>query len=256
MEKSFELDYYDEVKNWSFDEFEIESEDVTNWDLFEILKKIVKKESRVLDLGTGGGEKLLKYFPDCEEILGTDLSTEMIKTAKENLKKSGRKNISFRVMDNLKMDVEDNHYDVVVARHTVTDPKQIFQCLKKGGTFLIEGVDQYDCYSLKRLFGRGQAYFDSKPISIIDYENVLDAGFGDVECIPLYMREYFKNKELFVKFLKKVPILDDFSEIDNIEFYHNEELDDDLIDEYISKNTVDGKIFLPRILYGIIARKK
>ena len=256
MKKNYELEYYDEVKDWNFDEFEIESEDVTNWDMFQEIQKVVKKDSRILDLGTGGGEKLLKYFPDCAEILGTDLSSEMIKTAQANLKRSGRENITFRVMDNLKMDVPDDYFDVVVARHTVTDPKQILKCLKKGGYFFIEGVDKYDCHSLKRLFGRGQAYYDSKPISVVDYENVLDAGFQDVELIPLYMREYFKNKELFVKFLKKVPILDDFSEIDENFFVHQEELDEKLIDEYISLNTRDGKIFLPRVLYGIVARKK
>ena len=256
MKESFELEYYDEVANWNFDEFEIETEDLTNWDLFEELKKAVSKNSRILDLGTGGGEKLLKYFPDCKEIIGTDLSKEMIKTAQANLKKSGRKNITFRVMDNLEMDVPDDYFDVVVARHTVTDPKQILKCLKKGGVFLIEGVDKYDCHSLKYLFGKGQGYFDSKPISIIDYENVLDAGFGDVELIPLYMREYFKNRDLFLKFLKKVPILDDFSEMEENKVPHSEDINEELLDKYISENTVHGKIFLPRVLYGIIARKK
>ena len=38
----------------------------------------------------------------------------------------------------------------------------------------------FDCHELKRIFGRGQAYNDTKPISIIDYENILDAKFKDV----------------------------------------------------------------------------
>ena len=39
--------------------------------------------------------KLLENYPDCEEILGTDFSLEMVGTARRNLQKCGRKNISF-----------------------------------------------------------------------------------------------------------------------------------------------------------------
>ena len=252
-----EKEFYEEIKDWDFSMFEIVSEKLTNWDMYEILKQITTKDSKILDLGTGGGEKLLKNFPDCAEVLGTDYSKEMIKTANKNLKESGRKNISFRIMDNLKMDVPENYFDVVVARNTVTDPEQIIKCLKPGGYLLIRGVDKYDCHALKLLFGKGQAVEDKTPISIVDYENVLNAGFKDVELIPIHEREYFKNKYLFKSFLKKVPILDEFSEEgeDNKDFYTND-IDDDLLDEYIKENTKDGKIKLLRRYYGIIARKE
>ena len=256
MKQESELKYYDEIKEWNFDMFEIETESLTNWDLHDVLNKLSNKNSKILDLGTGGGENLLKSFPDCEEILGTDLSIPMIETAKKNLKESGRKNISFRVMDNLKMDVSDEYYDIVVARNTVTDPKQIYKCLKPGGYLLIRGVDKDDCWSLKMIFGRGQAFNDIKSISLIDYENVLNAGFKDVELIPIHKREYFKNEVLFKEFLKKVPILDDFSEEENeIEHYHYKELDENLLSKYIEENTYDGKVRLLRRYYGITARK-
>lgn len=257
MKQEKELNYYEEIKDWDFSKYEIETEKFTNWDLYEILKKLVKKDSKVLDLGTGGGEKLLKSFPECSEILGTDFSEEMIKTAKNNLKKSGRKNISFRLMDNLKMDVPDNYYDIVVARNTVTDPKQIYKCLKQGGYLLIRGVDKADCWSLKRTFKRGQAYHDTKAISLIDYENVLDAGFHDVELIPIHEREYFKNKELFKDFLRKVPIIDDFSEEGNdTKDYYTKDLEEDLLNSYMEENTYDGRIRIIRRYYGIIAKKE
>ena len=202
MEKKDELKYYEEIKDWDFGKFEIETESLTDFDLYEILSGIATKDSRILDLGTGGGEKVIEKFPDCEEIIATDFSPAMIETANNNLIKSERKNITFRLMDNLKMDVPDDYFNIVVARNTVTDPKQIYKCLKKGGYLLIHGVDKYDCHSLKLLFGRGQAYKDKIPISIVDYENVLNAGFKDVELIPIHEREFFKNKVLFKEFLK------------------------------------------------------
>ncbi len=256
MEQEKELEYYEEIKDWDFSMFEIQSEDLTKWDLYEILRKLANKDSRILDLGTGGGEKLLKSFPECAEILGTDFSEGMIETANKNLKESGRKDVRFALMDNLHMDVPEEYFDIVVARNTVTDPKQIYKCLKPGGYLLIRGVDKYDCWSLKRIFGRGQSYNNEKPISIVDYENVLDAGFKEVELIPICEREYFKNRVLFKEFLKKVPIIDDFSEIngDNKDFYAPD-IDDEKLDEYIKENSRDGQIKLLRRYYGIIGKK-
>ena len=35
------------------------------------------------------------------------------------------------------MNTTDNYFDLVTARHTVTDPKQIYKTLKKGGRLII-----------------------------------------------------------------------------------------------------------------------
>ena len=159
-------------------------------------------------------------------------------------------------MDNLAMDVPEEYFDIVVARNTVTDPKQIYRCLKPGGYLLIHGVDKYDCWSLKRIFGKGQSYNNEKPISVVDYENVLDAGFQDVELVPIHEREYFKNRVLFKEFLKKVPIIDDFSEMnDDNKDYYAQDIDDEKLDEYIEENSYDGQIRLLRRYYGIVAKK-
>ena len=256
MNQSKEKEFYEEIKDWDFSKFEIETDSLTNWDLYEILNKIANEESRILDLGTGGGEKLLGSFPRAKEIIGTDFSEGMIETANQNLKESGRKDVTFRIMDNLSMDVPDNYFDIVVARNTVTDPKQIYKCLKDGGYLLLKGVDRADCWSLKLLFGRGQGYNDTKPISLVDYENVLNAGFKDVELVPIHEREYFKDEHLFKAFLKKVPIIDDFSEEfgDNKDYYL-QDLDENILDHYIQNNKYNGKIRLLRRYYGITARK-
>ena len=251
--KDFEYEFYENVKNWDFSMFNIEEEFLTNWDMYKILKQSVTKESKVLDLGTGGGENLLKNFPEVSEILGTDYSTEMIETARQNLIKSGRENIKFEVMDNLKMRVPDEYYDVVVARNTVTDPKQIYKTLKKDGLLIIRGVDRLDCWDLKYLFKKGNAFLDPKPISQIDYEAVIDAGFKDVELVPLYVREYYKTKEDLIGLLLKTPILDNFSEENLI--FERTKLDLEKLDQYIENNTKQKGIVLKRNYYGITARK-
>lgn len=180
----------------------------------------------------------------------------MIETAKNNLVKSGRENIRFEIMDNLNMTTPDNYFDVVVARNTVTDPKQIYKTLKDGGHIIIRSVDKYDCYVLKRMFKRGQAFNDLPPVSITDFEAVLDAGFRDVELVALHVEEYFKDKESLYRFLLKVPIIDDFSEYENdVKDYYKEEIEEDKLDEYIKRNTYPKGIRLLRRYYGISGRK-
>lgn len=251
--KDFEYEFYEKVKNWDFSMFNTEEEKLTKWDMYEILRKNTNEKSKILDLGTGGGENLLENFPDVLEILETDYSKEMIETAKQNLLKSRRKNINFRVMDSFNMDTKDDYYDVVVARNTVTVPKQIYKTLKKDGLLIIRGVDKLDCWDLKKLFGKGQGYHDSKPISQIDYEAIIDAGFKDVELVPLYVREYFKTKEDLIGLLLKTTILDNFSE-ENLTFERTR-LDLEKLNEYIESNTKEKGIVLKRNYYGITARK-
>lgn len=252
--KTNEQDYYNDLANWSFEDIDYSSVTFTNWIYEEEIKKIVNKETKVLDLGTAAGEKVLKFFPKCAEILGTDFSSEMIENANINLLKSGRKNVFFRVMNNLKMDTKEEYFDLVTARHTVIDPKQIYKTLKKDGILLVRGVDKLDCWALKRMFGRGQAYNDVKPISLIDYESILDAGFKDVELIPLHVVEYYKTKEDLLALLKKTPILNDFSENLNGE-YERRIIDKDIFEQYVHENSTVKGIKLVRRYYGIIAKK-
>lgn len=249
-----EHDYYDDLANWSFDDIKYESKSFTNWNYEEEIKKYINKDSKVLDLGTAAGEKLLKEFPNCAEILGTDFSNQMIISANENLIKSGRENISFKVMDNLNMETKDDYFDVVTARHTIIDPVQIYKTLKEDGILIVRGVDKLDCWSLKRLFGRGQAYRDKKPISLIDYEAIMDAGFKEIELIPLHVVEYYKTKEDLYALLKKTPILDDFSEEINQQ-YEKQEIEKNLFERYVKENTTKDGIKLIRRYYGIIAKK-
>ena len=252
--KTNEHDYYSELANWSFENIDYTSEVFTNWIYEDEIKKRVNENTRILDLGTAAGEKVLKMFPDCAEILGTDFSNEMIETANKNLLQSGRKNISFRVMDNLKMDTPDYYFDLVTARHTIIDPVQIYKTLKEGGQLIIRGVDKLDCWSLKRMFGRGQAYHDIKPISLIDYEAIMDAGFKKVELIPLHVIEYYKTKEDLYALLVKTPILDEFSE-ESFNEYERKPIEKEIFEKYVEQNTTKKGIKLIRRYYGIIGKK-
>ena len=148
----------------------------------------------------------------------------------------------------------DNYFDLVTARHTVIDSKQIYKTLKFGGYLIVRGVDKLDCWALKKLFGRGQAYNDLKPISLIDYEAIMNAGFKDVDLIPLHVVEYYKTQEDLYALLLKTPILDDFSEEVN-QKYEIKPIESDIFEQYVKENKTSKGIKLVRRYYGIIAKK-
>ncbi len=53
-------------------------------------------------------------------------------------------------MDNLNIKFPNNLFDIITARHTIIDAVQIYNCLSNNGVLIIEGVDKYDCWELKR----------------------------------------------------------------------------------------------------------
>lgn len=250
-----ELDYYEKIGNWDFDQIKYKTEKLTEWDFYGKIKEYTNKDSVCLDLGTGGGEKVLKYYPEVGKIFGTDFSKEMIKTAKENVKMYSNRNIKFMQMDNLNMTFPEKMFDLISARHTVINAKQIYKSLKSDGVLVIEGVDKKDCWELKELFGRGQAFHDEIAISRKDYEDLKDAGFSEIELVEALENEYYETEEDLLALLLKTPILDDFSEEDNAEFVRRKKIEMDLFQEYVNRYKTDKGILLKRKLYGIVAKK-
>lgn len=247
-----ELEYYDNLGNWDFSMIDYEEEFLTDWDFYKKIEENTDECSCCLDLGTGAGEKLLKHYPKVGFVIGTDFSKEMIKTANENVKKYPEKNVSFALMDNLKMTFPEEMFDLISARHTIIDAYQIFNCLREGGTLVLRGVDKEDCLELKTLFGRGQGMNDKIAISDLDYANLKEAGFRDVQKVQILVNEYYKTEKDLMHLLLKTPILEIISD-------NNEKImlpiERELFDEYVKRFRTDRGILLKRRYYGIIAKK-
>ena len=250
-----ELKFYEEIGNWDFSKIKIITEKLTKWDYFEEISKHTNENSLCLDLGTGGGERVLKKYPKVGMIIATDFSDEMIKTAKENLKKYSNRKVKFTKMNNLEMKFPNEIFDLVSAKHTIINAKQIYNCLTKGGTLVIEGIDKKDCWELKELFGRGQAYNDEIAISEKDYQEIKEAGFEKIQKIKIIENEYYETKEDLLALLMKTPILNDFSEIYENKKLEQKKVEIDLLNKYIQKNKKEKGILLKRRLYGIVAQK-
>jgi len=253
--KENELKYYEKIGNWDFSQIKCKTEYLTDWNFYEKIKENTNKKSLCLDIGTGGGEKVIKNYPDVGMIIATDFSAKMIKTAKGNAKNYPNKTVKFTKMDNLNMIFPKETFDLISARHTIINAKQIYECLVPGGIIVIEGIDKKDCWEIKKIFGRGQAYNDEIAISEKDYLDLKEAGFENIEKVEILQNEYYKTEDDLMALLLKTPILDDFTEIKNENFKHKTIIEKDLFDEYVKKYKTQKGILLKRVLYGIIAKK-
>ena len=243
-----EKDFYGEIENWEFSMINYTVEKITDWDMYKEISSYTDENSLCLDLGTGGGEKAIKYYPKVGMLVATDFSEEMIKTAKSNLK--GKKRIKFAQMDNLKINFPDEIFSLVSARHTVINAKEIYRVLEPGGVVVIEGVDKGDCIELMDTFKKGDVERGKKAISQIDYEDLVNAGFKIVKRVEIFENEYYKTKEDLMALLLKTPIINDFSDT-----HYKNEIEEELLDKYVKENTTDKGILLKRKLYGIVAQK-
>lgn len=249
-----EHEYYEKIGNWDFSQIKYTVEQESSWEFYNKIKENSNKTSVCLDLGTGGGEKVLKYYPKVGKIIGTDFSKEMIDTANKNLSTTSIKNVEFKVMDNLKIEFPNETFDVISARHTIINANEMYRCLNSNGTLIIEGVDKEDCKELKELFGRGQAYNDEISISQKDYNDLKNAGFKNIGFEQIIQYEYYQTEEDLLALLLKTPILDDFSEINNNEEF-NKTIEKDLFNKYVETHKTEKGIELKRVLYGIVAKK-
>lgn len=59
-----EFKSYNNLKNWNFSDIKYFTEQESTWNFYNEISKYSNKNSLILDLGTGGGEKSLANMPN------------------------------------------------------------------------------------------------------------------------------------------------------------------------------------------------
>ena len=98
---------------------------------------------RILDVGVGTGLSL-PLFPRYCKVIGIDLSSAMLKKARQKIKKLNLNHIELLEMDAMNLDFPDNTFDKVLISHVVSvvpDPfmamSEVKRVCKKGGRIVI-----------------------------------------------------------------------------------------------------------------------
>ncbi|MBI5826947.1 MAG: class I SAM-dependent methyltransferase [Deltaproteobacteria bacterium] len=103
----------------------------------------IRPGERILDVGVGTGLSF-SVFPRHCKVVGIDLSTEMLKKAREKIEKNGLDNIRLLGMDAMSIGFRDDSFDKVFISHVVSvvpDPYRVMSEVKrvcrKGGQVVI-----------------------------------------------------------------------------------------------------------------------
>lgn len=231
---------------WDFSQVKTEKEG-EKWDFLEEVLKISNPDSILLDIGTGGGEKVLEIADKFLFVIGIDHSKSMIKTANRNLSKSSNKNVTFVLMDSKELIFEDAFFDVVLSRHCDFYPKEVFRVLKPEGYFLTQQVSEGDKLNIKKAFNRGQAFGKKDGALKNRYLNELkQAGFKNIKADEYDAKEYFKSLESLIFVLKSTPTIPNFGKNPK---------DFQLFEEFVSGNSSSKGICTNSKRFMITARK-
>lgn len=242
-------EFYDRVGEaigWDFSSIKYVSEEL-GWDFYAEVSKYCKPTDLLLDIGTGGGEKVLEIAKNVCLLIGIDMSSGMIKTAKTNLSTSKVPNVKFFEMYADKLQFPDNFFNIISSRQSDFYVYELVRVLEKGGMFLTQQVSEHDKLNIKTAFRRGQSYGERDGAFKERYiKKLKDTGFSEVSFFDYDVMEYYQTPEDLVFLLKNTPIIPNFG-VDVYDF--------DILNKFISENTTDKGIMTNSKRYMIIAKK-
>ncbi len=109
-----------------------------------ITARLVPSGAKVLDCAAGTGELSFAAAKKAGSVLCTDISENMLKTAKKKALSMNVRNISFEERNIFDLKDTDNTYDIVIAGnvlHLLENPekavKELYRVLKPGGKLLL-----------------------------------------------------------------------------------------------------------------------
>ena len=200
------------IRGWDFSGITKRKKTIgKKWNYTEIVKKYINKQTILLDIGTGGGEFLLKIAPFVKKAYGIDCSRNMIKTAKKNLVNSKISNVEFKLADAKDLPFPKEYFDVVICRHAPFYPKELFRVLKPSGIFITQQVGEKDKQNIKNIFARGQSFGKKVGTLMNKYiQELKKSKFKILKKKTYNATEYYASMKDLIFLLKNTPIIPDF----------------------------------------------
>jgi SAM-dependent methyltransferase len=199
-------------RGWDFSQVR-DDRDPVPWDYAEVVRRYVQPSSRVMDVGTGGGERFLALAPYYGTGVGIDNDPAMIAAACENRPASLIDKVSFQVMPAEGLEFFNDAFDVVLNRHSAVHVGEAARVLAPGGFFITQQVGPLNTHNICSLFrcGPGGEYAQDATQTL----PVLADGFLQQGCRVICRAEYNVRYWLLdiaslVFWLKAIPIPEDF----------------------------------------------
>lgn len=136
---------------WDFENIRVKPlEPGPPWDYESTAREFARSSDSILDLGTGGGERLSTFIARLPaRVVATEAWAPNVTVA---LGRLGPLGVHIVRASSLRLPIANATFDLVLDRHEELDPGEIVRVLRPGGQFLTQQVDRNDWQELGRYF--------------------------------------------------------------------------------------------------------
>lgn len=135
-------------QGWDFSRMHT-SHPATPWEYLSVVRGHLRATDTVIDIGTGGGERLLELSTDARQLLGVDPDPEMITRARELAADKGATSVHFETGTGAEI---LEQFDVVIDRHAPFETQVVHRLLRPGGRFVTQQVGEHNMRNVREAF--------------------------------------------------------------------------------------------------------
>lgn len=179
-------------------------EEEVPWSYETRAQALMRQVTAVLDMDTGGGERLLEMrsaWPD--RVVATEAYPPNLKLARDRLEPLGVTVLDVDVSNELAMPFADGEFGLILNRHSAFNSREIARVLTPGGHFLTQQVHGLYAHDLLDAFGVEPLWPDATPEFYLPL--LRDAGLEIVMSEDWTGRLTFTDVGALVYYLKAVP---------------------------------------------------
>lgn len=183
------------------------------WSYGGVVRRYMQIHHRVLDIGTGGGERFLALAAHFDTGVGIDPDPAMIAAACANTPPNLSARVTFVRMTGAALELPLDSFDLVLNRHAPAFPDQIARVLKPGGFFITQQVGARNAVAICTLFGCGPGghYQPAPRQTVRDWVADFTARGWAVRAQGEYDVPYtYLDVASFLFWLQAVPVPEDF----------------------------------------------
>lgn len=194
-------------RGWDFSPVR-DDRDPVPWEYEEVVRRYLRPEDRVLDIGTGGGERFLALAPSFGEGVGVDADPEMVRAARENTPAALAERVSFVEGAAGMLPVPDSAFDIVLSRHAPVDVAEAMRVLRPGGYCITQQLGAQNTFNIATLFGVGPGDPDQEIPALA--EAFQSRGCAIVSYATYNVPYYFRDAASLLFWLRALPMPPDF----------------------------------------------
>ncbi|MBN2394011.1 MAG: methyltransferase domain-containing protein [Anaerolineae bacterium] len=176
------------------------------WSYMARAAELLQSAASVLDMGTGGGERLLKlreHWP--AKVVVTEDYPPNVRLARERLAPLGVRVEDVELTRHAALPFDDAEFDVVLNRHSGFNAAEVARILTPGGTFLTQQIDGWWAHDLMTVFGAHPQWPDATLANSVAW--VQEAGLEIITAEDWSGAFTFTDVGAIVYYLKAVPWL-------------------------------------------------